>query len=162
MDDDNKELNNIPDSEYQKANSVLKKPIDLKGNVKVIWNKVPLMAKLIVIGAVVVFVALILVIILIEHYTPFNHLEFSEEVDTVSDDEEYKEEFESFWYDLCTEESDENCTSEQKEENKQLIKDQKAFYKKLDKKNLTESQKRIVLATIFYGYSVDHFIRRIT
>lgn len=165
MDDDNKELNNIDEKEinsvdekaFSKALTPIKKAINIKGNIKVLWNKNPILL-LAIAGGAAMFIFIIFGIVLISNYTPFNHLEFSEEVDNVSEDTEYKEEFESFWYDLCTDESDSTCTTSQKSDNKQLIKDQKSFYKKLNKKNLTEQQKRIVLATIFYGYSMDQFM----
>ncbi len=165
MDDDNKELNNIDETEvnsidekaFSKAITPIKKAINIKGNIKVLWNKNPILL-LTIAGGAAMFIFIIFGIVLINNYTPFNHLEFSEEVENVTEDDQYKDEFESFWYDLCTDETDPSCTSSQKSDNKQLIKDQKSFYKKLNKKNLTEQQKRIVLATIFYGYSMDQFM----
>ena len=49
MEDENKELNNIDNSElnsvdekdFSKATNVMKKAINIKGNLKVLWNKNP-------------------------------------------------------------------------------------------------------------------------
>ncbi len=126
------------------------------------WKKLPLVAKLQIIGGVIGVLSLIMIPVLAAIVlNSVNFLFYSDGVQ--NENKEIDEAYEEYWDQLCKENS-KDCTEEQKKAAEKLQKDQAAFYERLDK--LTEShlsknskdkkeQTYIILTTVFYGYGID-------
>lgn len=116
---------------------------------KAAWDKLPTALKIkIIAGAGIFLVALIIFMAIIASFST-NALAYSDDAMTAKDNDELKEDFKEYWYDLC----------EYGDCNDELIASQKKFYEQVDKMvrkyNLNAEQKYTLLATIFYDYEIE-------
>lgn len=126
------------------------------------WKKLPISAKLGIIYASGTF---LVVVIIAAIFMGLSNV-FLDYSDSVAESENYKEEYEEYFQDLC--DDDDDCTEEEKEKAKKLLESQESFYKRLDSlsekyfasdERSKQKQRYIVLTTVFYGYSPEDMLK---
>ncbi|HBA37389.1 MAG TPA: hypothetical protein DCY94_01570 [Firmicutes bacterium] len=117
----------------------------------------PLKYKLIAAGVIAGTVLVIIIFAAFLGMMPINFLDYSNDAEG---SQSIQTEYEKWWQEFCSEDND-NCTPEQMEAALELQESQRKFFERLDKlvtkEKLSNTQKYMVLTTIFLGYDIDDF-----
>lgn len=119
------------------------------------WKDMSIRQKITILSILGGVAFVIMIIGVVAAISPFNFLDFSNDL---GESQNFSEEYEEYWNEFCESEED-GCTPEQVEAASELKESQMRFYEKFEKltKKLTKKQKYLVLTTIFFGYDIDDF-----